>query len=127
MSRRIQIQCAITEPELLVDVMGELGVHFQDLGSGTYRVRSSAKGYALMYGGLTFQPTTWGTFVATYDEDCAQSLTTVKQINQLYTKKYYIKQAVSQGDVIEKEYISVGDDKDPLIEPGDIVIIATKS
>jgi len=125
MSRRISVNCDIKHEGILEEAITDLGLDYHKPGENVYRFRSSVSGHALMYGGLTLLKS-GDTYKATFDEDCRLSRATLGQITQSYLKSYYLLEAMRQGDQILREYVSQGHEQDPLIEPGDVVIIATK-
>jgi len=111
---------------MLKAVLTERGLGFVDAGAGIYRILSTEQGHTLMYRGITLSKGAGGNFEATYDEDCRMARGVLGSVTQHYLRKHYLWEAMQQGDQIVKEYVATGYDQDPLIEPGDIVIVAVK-
>lgn len=127
MSRRISIQGELKSEILLEDTLQDLGVGYHRPAVNVFRVRSSASGHSLLYGGLTLTKHQGSdTFTAFYDEDCSLSRETLGLITQGYLHRHYIEAAQIQGDQILSEFIATGYEQDPLVQAGDVVIVAQK-
>lgn len=126
MSRKITVQCQIEEEELLFKSLEELGLEPVDLGGGQYRFRFDDQGFALPYSGLVLTQE-GGAYKASYDEESPRAIRLLGKILQFYMRNKYLREAMRQGDQVQREFVATGLEGDPLLEPGDLVIMARKA